>query len=92
MMKPEDFPLVEFKGRRLRRVPELPCVGDPAKTRCDMCDLKINRNNRHMCSEYGDAAARSGVPDCDEGSPMAIFLPEEHFQEYVVELVRRRIS
>lgn len=94
-MKLEDYPLIVFEGRRLRRVPELPPPpgqrGARVPESCTMC-LVVARGGeftRSMCERL-----RSTYPRCDDsfGDAAGIYLPEEDFQEYVVELVRRRVS
>lgn len=84
-MNPEDFPLVEFDGRRLLVVPELP-VPDKDDTVCDMCAA---RNDHTKCDgQLGfNRLVKKYCGDTD-----TIFLPEENFREYVIEFVRRRIS
>jgi hypothetical protein len=91
-MKPEDFPLVEFKGRRLRRVPELP--GDKVASMPDSCDMCVAMaggvHNKDLCSSLRTRPD----PNCTDNyaGHAGIYLPEEDFQEYIVELVRRRVS
>lgn len=97
-MNKEDFPLVKFNGRRLRRVPEVADFdkpGTPQKgwERCMFCyayQPGANGGNRKMevCSDL-----REMPPGCnDESGRAGVFVPEENFTEYVVEFVRRRIS
>jgi hypothetical protein len=102
-MKPEDFPLVEFKGRRLRMVPELPY--NVVKQRTDMCLMCIAHKDAigvGLCKEMR-SDPRPGDCGYHEYGPLVpevitwntkgfIYLPEERFEEYVVELVRRRVS
>jgi hypothetical protein len=88
-MKPEDYELVIFRGKRLRRVPEL-TDDAPGESRCDMCLLR-DRD----CSELNSSAMDQLNLDSETGGcgdTSVIYLPEEDFQEYVVELVRRRVS
>lgn len=83
-MKPEDYPLVIYKGERLRVVPELSAHGDD-ESACNMCIVE------HMTGECGREGVNALV-DSSCGDVKTIYLPEGQFQEYVVELVRRRIS
>lgn len=87
-MKLEDFPLVEFADLRLRRVPELRPYDEVDDCRCSMCAF----SEKGECSEVNEAAcAQLGIEDhCGDND--IIYLPEENFTEYVVEVVRRRVS
>jgi len=99
-MKPEDYPLVEFEGRRLRRCPEPPsesprkqggdccvtCVAMPTHEQYDrdLC-ARISQRVYEACSMVDQAGKCLHAVGC-------VFVPEDRFQEYVVELVRRRVS
>jgi hypothetical protein len=92
-MKKEDYELIVFGNRRLRRVPELPCEkpeecpGDPCCEMCIACPIG-GEFDEQLCESH-----RSAIPNsCSLDSAGCIYLPEEDFQEYVVELVRRRVS
>jgi hypothetical protein len=99
-MKPEDFPLVTKLGRRLLVVPELPHDGSD----CTMClayddrqKLNINRGKcAKLRKELGDCGYHEsrGHPRYHaQWNPAGyIYLPEEQFEEYVAEIVRRRVS
>lgn len=93
-MKPDDYPLVEFEGRRLRLVPELPGDKD-TWARCILC-LACPDGNRdqELCRAIrddnpGETSCAGPVKGFDVSG---VYVPEEKFQDYVVELVRRRIS
>lgn len=91
-MKPEDYPLVEYQGQQLRRVPELPESTEAEDNRaefprCTMCvAIRGGRLNQQACSDLANR-----IPSCT-GYPAYIYVPESEFTEYVVEIVRRRVS
>lgn len=92
-MNKEDYEVVEFRGRRLLRVPELPqadrndrTIGGPA---CDMC---VAKTSRPTCDKLAGAIPHACRMQPHEEFPACVFIREEDWQEYVVELVRRRVS
>ena len=87
-MKIEDYPPVEIEGQHYRRVPELAPYDEGDDCWCDLCAFRLRRD----CSSVNEAASfQLATPDTC-GDTDTIYLPEERFDEYVVEVVRRRIS
>jgi hypothetical protein len=86
-MNLEDYPLVEYEGRRLRSVPELPGEDTDTWARCTMCVACPNgKRNFKRCQELKNSAG------CSVNGVAVIHVPERRFKAYVVELVRRRVS
>lgn len=92
-MNKEDYEVVEFRGRRLLRVPELlqrdkndRAIGGPA---CDMCVAKWHRS---LCDALAHGTPYACRMESDPNSSPCVFIPESKFTEYVVEMVRRRVS
>jgi hypothetical protein len=93
----EDFPLVVIDNQRYRCVPELP--PPYLEMRCEMCAAcpLSGKLSYEMCNKLYKTAQRTEQADCSEGTDVEaavgrIYIPEDQFQEYVVELVRRRVS
>jgi hypothetical protein len=97
-MKKEDFPLVVIDGVCYRLVPELPephldfrCEG------CAACPVG-GQLDRELCRHLFETAQRVDLKlDCSEGADTgediaSLYVREDQFEEYVVELVRRRVS
>lgn len=103
-MKIEDFPLVEFKGHRLLIVPELPRGQEDSGKflSCRMCIAERDAIGTGMCAKLRHKPRQEDCGYHESGlqppamfswkQPGFIYLPEERFEEYVIELVRRRIS
>lgn len=92
-MKLEDFPLVIWNGERLRIVPEIvhdDYNGDSGNDVCTMC--RGSGENWRICNpdDGGLNSLLSSDKQC--GDAQIIFLPEEKFEEYVVERVKVRIE
>lgn len=105
-MKPEDFPTFTYNGVELFVMPELPEEGaDQNYHRCVGCyAFHGSMEDRPDCEPLRRKATRQGYDcdparyDCDpdnDEDPDArpvVYVSREKFQEYVVELVRRRVS
>lgn len=98
-MNIKEYPLVEFRGMKLRRVPEVDDFdlkgmhGGMMSERCMFC-VAVQHNSKALCMDLRDWAER--MPEqlsCSDSSGKAgVYLQETDEQDYVVELVRRRVS
>lgn len=92
-MNKEDYEVIEFRGHRLLRVPELPqpdrndrTIGGPA------CALCVARRNRELCAYMTHRIPHACWMQPRHELPACVFIREDDWQEYVVEFVRRRVS
>lgn len=92
-MNKEDFEVIEYRGQRLLRVPELTqpdrndrTIGGPA------CDLCVAKSSRPRCDDISNRIPHACRMHPHKEHPPCVFIREEDWQEYVVEFVRRRVS
>jgi hypothetical protein len=93
-MNIEDFQVVVVpNGRTTLRVPELPQPRHrDATIRGPACDMCVARWDSDLCGKIQGHVPHACYMRADQDGPPCIFIPYEGFEEYVVELVSRRVS